>query len=162
MSLKTGIDKSNKLKEDLKLAKENINARILSGGGTKADTISDVPDKISNMLGNYKKVAIKDIKIDADFNMYFGKKTIDIPVNLNFTPKTVLIQIGDNGSYRPTESDTWISNLTGTCRPNFTGNGSRGVFNIVSVNCYNISIEGERGGYEDGFHYVLTKVIAIE
>lgn len=33
MTLKTEIDKSNKLKEDLKLAKENINARILSGGG---------------------------------------------------------------------------------------------------------------------------------
>lgn len=32
MTLKTEIDKSNKLKEDLKLAKENINARILSGG----------------------------------------------------------------------------------------------------------------------------------
>ena len=35
MTLKTEIDKSNKLKEDLKLAKENINARILSGGGVQ-------------------------------------------------------------------------------------------------------------------------------
>ena len=35
MSLKTEIDKSNKLKEDLKLAKENINDRILSGGVLK-------------------------------------------------------------------------------------------------------------------------------
>lgn len=33
MTLKTEIDKSNKLKEDLKLAKGKINARILSGGG---------------------------------------------------------------------------------------------------------------------------------
>lgn len=32
MSLKTKIDKSNKLKEDLKLAKQKINDKILSGG----------------------------------------------------------------------------------------------------------------------------------
>lgn len=32
MSLKTEIDKSNKLKNDLKLARNKINDRILSGG----------------------------------------------------------------------------------------------------------------------------------
>lgn len=32
MSLKTEIDKSNKLKNDLKLARNKINERILSGG----------------------------------------------------------------------------------------------------------------------------------
>lgn len=32
MSLKTEIDKSNKLKNDLKLAKQKINDKILSGG----------------------------------------------------------------------------------------------------------------------------------
>ena len=32
MTLKTEIDKSNKLKEDLKLARNKINDKILSGG----------------------------------------------------------------------------------------------------------------------------------
>ncbi len=55
--LKSTIDNTNKYKNDLKLAKNKINDRILSGGGTIADTISDVPKQIDRMLGNYSRVA---------------------------------------------------------------------------------------------------------
>lgn len=59
MDLKSTITKTDTLKNDLKLAKENINDKIISwGGGTRANTISGVPGKIDEMLGQYKKVAI--------------------------------------------------------------------------------------------------------
>ena len=59
--LKSTIDNTNKHINDLKLERSKINERILSGGGTIANTISAVPDAIDKMLKeNYKKVAIID------------------------------------------------------------------------------------------------------
>ena len=57
-NLKQNINKTDTLKNDLKLAKQKINDKILSGGGTIADNISDVPSAIDGLLGNYKKIAI--------------------------------------------------------------------------------------------------------
>ena len=98
MTLKTEIDKSNKLKEDLKLAKENINARILSGGGTRANTISDVPSAIDKMItDNYKKVAFLDYSnalIPIEYEM---SKTINW--NLNFTPEKIILRFSLLGDY---------------------------------------------------------------
>lgn len=91
MTLKTEIDKSNKLKEDLKLAKENINARILSGGGTRANTISGVPGKIDEMLGQYKKVAMGKLNIKFD-NLSGVRNKYDIKMNLAFKASRVLVK----------------------------------------------------------------------
>lgn len=90
MNLKEEITKSDKLKNDLKLAKNNINDRILSGGGTKANTISEVPGKIDEMLGNYKKVAYITPPGESLNDGWFhnspfdARNKITIPLNLNF------------------------------------------------------------------------------
>lgn len=87
MDLKNTIDNTNKHTNDLKLAKNKINAEILSGGGTIADTISGVPDAIDKMLGNYKKIAV--LRPNKEFkNNTINKNntfTVDL-TELNFIP----------------------------------------------------------------------------
>ena len=59
MDLINEINRNDKNKNAIKLAKENINAEIISGGGTIANTLNDVPRCINEMIKeNYKKIAI--------------------------------------------------------------------------------------------------------
>lgn len=98
MDLKSTIENTNKYKNDLKLAKQKINDKIISGGGTIADTISDVPNAIDNMLKeNYKKVAIMDTNINIadksgnmDLSTCWGRR---IPLNLSFDPSRLIFTI---------------------------------------------------------------------
>ena len=78
--------------------------KFFRGGGTSANTISDVPSAIDGMLGQYKKVAIGkcNIKIPANRNV-----NVEIPLNLKFTPKMVFIGINLNF-----ESSTTSENFT--------------------------------------------------
>lgn len=86
-NLKQNINKTDTLKNDLKLAKNKINDKILSGGGTIADTISDVPSAIDKMLKeNYKKVAIIDPTEYLPFPSN-NSESIDYTVNTNFAFK---------------------------------------------------------------------------
>lgn len=89
MNLKEQITKTDTLKNDLKLAKQKINDKILSGGGTRANTISEVPDKISNMLGAYNKIAIKQCNVE--FNA--EKLSLSIPFDVDFTPTRILARM---------------------------------------------------------------------
>lgn len=89
--LKNTIDNTNKYKNDLKLAKQKINDKILSGGGTIANTISEVPDKISNMLGQYRKVATGKLNIDID-KISGTRNPYDIKMNLAFKASRVLVK----------------------------------------------------------------------
>lgn len=90
-NLKSTITKTDTLKNDLKLAKEKINDKILSGGGTIANTISEVPDKISNMLGQYRKVATGKLNIDID-KISGTRNPYDIKMNLAFKASRVLVK----------------------------------------------------------------------
>ena len=76
MDLKNTIDKTDTIKNDLKLARNKINDKIISGGGTIANTISNVPEAIDEMLRNYKKIA------DIDVNV--GIKIVDKPTYIRF------------------------------------------------------------------------------
>ena len=109
MDLRQNINKTDTLKNDLKLARSKINERILSGGGTIADTISDVPNAIDGMLGNYKKIAIGSdsamfeyVRCNKVLNhdeTIEGKyvRHIKIPVNLDFIPSRLLIKFDKIG-----------------------------------------------------------------
>ena len=95
-NLKQNINKTDTLKNDLKLAKQKINDKILSGGGTIADTLNAVPDAIDNMLGNYKKVAIINISSFFVCSNYIAGSSpfsIELPINLGFTPTRILVFI---------------------------------------------------------------------
>ncbi len=107
MSLKEVITETESLKNDLKLAKNKINDRILSGGGTKANTISEVPGKIDEMLGNYKKVAY--ITLNKSTKIYYDDDVFDFQLNysLNFKPSRIFIVA------RTFTGDTSINTLDG-------------------------------------------------
>lgn len=91
-NLEQNINKTDTLKNDLKLARSKINERILSGGGTIANTISAVPDVIDKMLKeNYKKVAIIDTE-QYKFADNGEFSTFKITTNFNFTPSICYLQ----------------------------------------------------------------------
>lgn len=119
-NLKSTITKTDTLKNDLKLARSKINDKILSGGGTIANTISDVPSAIDKMLGNYKKIAIgsdsamfeyvrcnKGLNYDEQIKSKYVRH-IKIPINLDFTPSRLLVEFDKIGpmleGYKPVSS----------------------------------------------------------
>lgn len=118
--LKSTIDNTNKHTNDLKLARSKINERILSGGGTIANTLNAVPDAIDKMLGNYKKIAIgsdsaifeyvrcnKGLNYDEQIKSKYVRH-IKIPINLDFTPSRLLVEFDKIGpmleGYKPVSS----------------------------------------------------------
>lgn len=82
MNLKNTIDNTNKYKNDLKIARNKINDRIISGGGSIANTISDVPNAIDEMLKQYKKIAMGELNYSKNFVSY-RNNDVSIPVNFN-------------------------------------------------------------------------------
>lgn len=88
-NLEQNINKTDTLKNDLKLARNKINERILSGGGTRANTISEIPSKIDEMLGQYKKVATGTAKT----NQNSGNERFEFPLNLDFTPTRIMLVV---------------------------------------------------------------------
>lgn len=89
--LKSTIDNTNKYKNDLKLARNKINERILSGGGTIASSISAVPEAIDKMLKeNYKKIAV--LTLNKEFTgLYTSIKTLSFSFNVDFNPKEAFL-----------------------------------------------------------------------
>lgn len=60
-------------------------------GGTIANTISDVPERIDKMLGNYKKVAMGKLNIKFD-DLSGVRNKYDIKMNLAFKASRVLVK----------------------------------------------------------------------
>lgn len=89
MDFKSTIDNTNKYKNDLKLAREKINDRIISGGGTIANTISDVPSAIDKLTKQYKKIAIMDFT-----NNPINIEQKHLNLNLEFNPSKLIIGVG--------------------------------------------------------------------
>lgn len=77
--------------------------KFFRGGGTRANTISEVPERIDGMLRNYKKVAMGTTVINfklndsnllqrINSNGHCTLKTgIKVPLNLDFTPTKIYI-----------------------------------------------------------------------
>lgn len=87
MNLKEQITKTDTLKNDLKLARSKINERILSGGGTIANTLNEVPKQIDRMLGNYSRVAFFEKTLnrsESGYDTSAGCRFYNIRLNVNF------------------------------------------------------------------------------
>ena len=148
-NLQNTITKTDTLKNDLKLAKQKINDKIISGGGTIADTISDVPSAIDKMLGNYKKVASGTCSVslkEAD-----GFK-VTIPLNLDFIPSRLFFVVDfKSGNYSNNSNKGWfeLTNL----------NNTPGVYNAFTINMRASSGDWIRGGFKNT--RIITKENAI-
>lgn len=66
------------------------------GGGTIANTISEVPGKIDEMLGQYKKVATGT----RTANQRGSDGMFNFPINLNFKPKRLMLVVTGFYYYR--------------------------------------------------------------
>lgn len=96
MNLKNTIDNTNKYKNDLKLAKQKINDRILSGGGEQSKTLNEMPNNIQNMIkNNYKKVAMGEFNKIQSFKMY-SEFTLSVPVSFKMSRCIVRAIISGN------------------------------------------------------------------
>lgn len=103
MDLKNTINNTNTQKENIKTVATNIDNKLVELGGERATNLNDVVNKMSAMVGQYKKIAegvynsdliVKDndrkegTLINNEY-LQFEKK---IPLNLNFTPKRIILK----------------------------------------------------------------------
>ena len=168
-NLKQNINKTDTLKNDLKLAKQKINDKILSGGGTIADTLNAVPNAIDKMLKeNYKKVAIIELSSNNVFkhtcersypNDIDKVKSFEVAtLNLDFIPNKLYINSNTDGNtddgFGLCELDNTYtaSHGSGFTKYKFKLNGKKLVLNSTIERINNICT----------FNFTVRKIIAIE
>ena len=160
MNLKNTIDNTNKHTNDLKLAKQKINDRILSGGGTIANTISAVPEAIDRMLKqNYKKMAHIEHRDNYSI-MPDETLNVEIKTNTNFTPSKIIISFIDS---------TFTNNFIFLNIFNWWDNNYRIAFNYFQINLVSMTKEKivldfvPNGNIEySGFGFTLEEIYLIE
>ena len=98
--LKTTIAQTENLKNKVKLAKDRINETVVRGGGITSKSLSEIPDNINKMLGQYKKIAILNITqyIDVPKNTSF--RTTKVNLNLTFQPSMIFVLFENSANGR--------------------------------------------------------------
>lgn len=85
--LKTTIAQTENLKNKVKLAKDRINQVVVRGGGITSKSLSEIPDNINKMLGQYNKIAV--INFPTPVPIEDGK----VQLNLSFIPKQLILHV---------------------------------------------------------------------
>lgn len=91
MSLKQEITRTENLETKLKKGITNINNIVVRGGGVQSTSVAEVPDNITKMLGQYKKIAIIKPNKTLQFLSTFGETDFVIDTNLNFNPSLIIL-----------------------------------------------------------------------
>ena len=101
MSLTDTINNTNTQKENIKTVATNIDNKLIELGGERATNLVDVVNKMGAMVGQYKKIAEgvynSDLISKNVYNSGIGSldvqkwRDIKIPLNVNFTPKRIII-----------------------------------------------------------------------
>ena len=86
--LKTTIAQTENLKNKVKLAKQRINETVVRGGGITSKSLSEIPDNINKMLGQYNKVASGTLSSGS-----ISTKGKSFTINLSFVPKRIIVLI---------------------------------------------------------------------
>lgn len=167
-NLQNTITKTDTLKNDLKLAKQKINDKILSGGGTIADTLNAVPNAIDKMLGNYKKIAIIELSSNNVFNHTCERSyPDDIDKVKNFEVATLNLDFIPNKLYINSNTDGNEDDGFGLCELNntYTASHSSGFTKYkFKLNDKKIVLNStiERINNICTFNFTVRKIIAIE
>lgn len=96
MSLKDTINNTNTQKENIKTVANNIDNKLVELGGQKATNLNDVVNKISTMVGQYKKVATGTKTV----NQRGSDGMFNFPINLNFKPERLMLVVTGFYYYR--------------------------------------------------------------
>lgn len=89
--------------------------KLWYGGGITSKSLSDIPDNIKSMLGQYSKLAI--LKFNPEISYSFKSYTsniITINTNLEFIPKYAFVKIRKGGEFGPNPSTGWITSTEPT------------------------------------------------
>lgn len=92
MSLKESINKTESLKNNVRAAKDRINSKLTSLGGSSANTLADVPAKIESSVGTLHHFAEGSLNISTGTGKQFS---FDLPVDFNV--KYLILTITTNG-----------------------------------------------------------------
>ena len=90
--LKTTIAQTENLKNKVKLAKDRINETVVRGGGITSKSLSEIPDNINKMLGQYSKFAKGNSSLHS-ISVEQGGSTFSIETNANFDIKEGFLKI---------------------------------------------------------------------
>ena len=97
MSLITEINRTETNKNKTKQVAINIDNKLVELGGEQAIDLSDVPNKIQEMVKDYRRVAIlqptQSYTIKWTSINAFTVKSFLIPLNINFTPKFIIAHL---------------------------------------------------------------------
>ena len=153
MNLKNTVDNTNKHINDLKLARNKINDRIISGGGSIANTISDVPNAIDRMLGSYKKIATGSVSVKKEIK----NGEIKFPISLKFVPNIFIVKIKPDVLYG--DIAYHLNSKDGQRRYIVDTNGDHVDFKVSFKDGYGIINVANSTYYNT---YTITDWIAIE
>ena len=96
LSLKNNINKSEILKNNVRMCKNSINKEI-SAYVEQATNLSDVPNKLDTIIKKCKKIAIFDLNQTETLT---AGKNIIIKTNLDFIPEIAYVEIQNNNDPR--------------------------------------------------------------
>ena len=139
-------------------------------GGTIANTISEVPGKIDEMLGQYKKVAIIEMKDTNKYKHELGGNSEDrntktftvTKLNIDFVPSKVYIHMKVNSGYGSKQDDG-----LGLCEKDKSYKASCS----AGASIYNFKLQNKDliltssmtlDNYHCDFTFIVFKIIAIE
>lgn len=101
MSLTDTINNTNTQKENIKTVTNNIDNKLVELGGERAKDLNDVANKISAMVGQYKKIAMGNFGIGE-----VNEDTVKITPNVDFEIKEAIIFLKE---VRSTDPDIGLS-----------------------------------------------------
>ena len=90
MDLKQNIDNANELKNKVKLANTRIKETVIRGGGYDFKSLDKAPERITDLLGQYKKIATGRCNIGLRESTSFK---VTILLNLSFKPRRLFFII---------------------------------------------------------------------
>lgn len=165
MNLKQNIDKTDTLKNNLKIVINQIKQSIVRGGGSDFKSLANAPERITDLLGQYKKMAIGEV----DYKLTDYYYDFKIATNLGFKPSKVLVNFECVGSYTTSKKSIYLrlDNASSTIsHVFFYDNYSRTQMDIIveeiTENLLSLKARADEGNSSNTYDVRIKNWIAIE
>ncbi len=140
MDLENTITATDSNAKKIRNAKEKINLKLIEKGATEAINLTEVPQKINEVVKSLKKIAI--ISPNMTLPIQNGTFTRQIPLNLNFLPKIVFIEVTSPDSY-------FNKNIFGGTVKSVYGDGYRTRGKIMAITKEYVKVSIKTINWED-------------
>ena len=152
MDLKSTINKTETLLNNVKTVKDQINQIVVRGGGITSKSLSELPNNINKMLkDNYKKTAIiKEAKRLGKIEAY-SESTFTFNFNLNFKFEKIFFTLNAGGACGVCSNN----NKEAYINPNLSAS-------VLSFTKSSVTVILENTGSYGYESIYLTEIVAIE